>query len=469
MFLGALGFVGLLFAAACTPTAFPSGSKITASPLPGLIKISWNAASGVARYQIAVNNTSIANVNAPTTNCVLTGMTPGKTFSIKVTAFKSGGAQAGSLSKSYTTPASHVNVGTTKSCVPSTDSDGDRLPNAVETNNGSFQNAGKTGTNPNKADTDGDAIKDGDEVLGTTKGLDLPGMGTKPTHKNILFEHDWMTDSQECGTHSHRPSSAIISRLNAAFAAGAISNPDGVKGVTVINDYGQGGVFTGGNKVADSDGNVVGDIFGSEFRQRKNANFASNRNGYFHYVLHMHRYAGGTTNSSGVAELPGDDLIVSLQCGFNNTAAVSNTIMHEGGHNLNLRHGGNENTNYKPNYNSIMNYQFQFPGVDTNCDALGNGKLDYSRGTNPSLNENSIYEPYGVCGPGHPIDWSGDGIIDFNNTYFGDLNQDGARSVLTDSNDWNRISFTGINDANAPSRSKPQVVHEQDTPASVRG
>jgi hypothetical protein len=461
----ALGVAGLIFVlTACSPT-FPSGSKITAAPQPGLIKISWNAAnSGVSSYKVSVDNTAVGTVNAPTTDCVLTGMAPNTTFTIKVAAIN-GGNEAGSLSLSYKTPVSNVNVGSTKNCVSSADSDGDRLPNSVETNNGNFQNAGATGTNPDSADSDGDAIEDGDEILGTTDGLDLPAMGVKPTHKNLLFEHDWMNDSQECGSHSHRPSAAVMTRLNTAFAGGAISNPDGVNGITVINDYGQGGVFTGGNQVADADGNVVGTVDSSEFIQRKNANFASNRNGYFHYIIHMHRYANGATNSSGVAELPGDDLIVSLQC-FLDTADVANTIMHEAGHNLNLKHGGqNHVPNYKPNYNSIMNYRFQFPGVDTNCDAVGNGKLDYSRGTNPDLDENQIYEPNGVCGPGHPIDWSGDGVIDTANFYRGDLTQDGKLDVLKDWNDWSHISFTGLSNADGQSTTEPIVVLEQDTPS----
>ena len=60
--------------------------------------------------------------------------------------------------------------------------------------------------------------------------------------------------------------------------------------------------------------------------------FAANRNGYFHYVLLPHRY-NTNSNSSGQAEVQGDDLIVSLYCANSNTN-VANTIMHEVGHNL---------------------------------------------------------------------------------------------------------------------------------------
>src|SRR6185295_13243210 len=130
----------------------------------------------------------------------------------------------------------------------------------------------------------------------------------------------------------------------------------------------------------------------ADYQNIKGANFATNRQGYFHYVLMPHRY-NTNSGSSGQAELPGNDLIVSLQC-FLTTNNVANTIMHELGHNLNLGHGGNEDCNWKPNYNSVMNYRFQFPGVDTSCNAVGNSGetnvLDYSRGTRIALNENSL-------------------------------------------------------------------------------
>jgi len=57
------------------------------------------------------------------------------------------------------------------------DTDQDLLPDAVETNTGTFVDSTNTGTNPNIPDTDGDGVIDGIEVaLGTdpNDGLDFP-------------------------------------------------------------------------------------------------------------------------------------------------------------------------------------------------------------------------------------------------------------------------------------------------------
>jgi parallel beta-helix repeat protein len=71
----------------------------------------------------------------------------------------------------------------------------------------------------------------------------------------------------------------------------------------------------------------------------------------------------------------------------------SSTFIHELGHALGLRHGGNHDTNFKPNYNSVMNYRFQFPGVDGSdppdydCNDPVDDLVDYSHGLNPPLDE----------------------------------------------------------------------------------
>jgi len=348
------------------------------------------------------------------------------------------------------------------------DGDLDRLCDSFETNTGVYVSASNTGTNPANPDTDGDGLKDGDEVLGTLAGLNLPGMGTSPLKKNILLEYDWMDDSSpsgdpptSCGAHTHRPTQAMLDRVTAAFAASSNTNPDGSTGIAMIHDFGQGGLFTGGNLIADADGIITGGVNGADFQAKKGLNFASNRNGYFHYVIDGHEYSD-FPGSSGQAELPGDDLIVSLGC-YDSTINTSNTIMHELGHNLFLQHGGNASCNWKPNYNSVMNYRFQFPGVDTSCNAVGtsgeSNTLDYSRGTRISLNENALNENQGTCGA-TAINWNFINGLESSVSY--DLNRmnsnptvstgvdnnacGGTLTTLTDYNDWANIVFTGLTD-----------------------
>ena len=331
------------------------------------------------------------------------------------------------------------------------DTDQDRLPDCVETNTGVYVSPDDTGTDPNHDDTDGDALNDGDEVLGTAGGLDLPGLGANPLRKTILMEYDWFDHSLDCGAHSHRPTQAILDRVETAFADAPVSNPDGSTGIDIIQDIGQGGLLSGGNLILDANGVLTGGVNSAEFASHKASHYAANREGYFHYTIFPHRY-NTNSGSSGQAELPGDDMIVSLQCS-NSTSNVSNTIVHELGHNLLLRHGGFENCNYKPNYNSVMNYQYQFPGVDTNCTPPGNGVLDYSIGDRITLNENSLDENLGTCGFGFPWDWNGNTIIEssvvFDVNFSGNSTCGGVLTVLSDHDDWANLLFQGIADADA--------------------
>ena len=253
----------------------------------------------------------------------------------------------------------------------------------------------------------------------------------------------------ECGAHSHRTTVAAVAMVTAAFANSPGQNPDGSTGINFIHDYGQGAAFTGGNLIADANGVLVGGVNSAEFQNHKIANFDSNRNGYFHYIILPHRY-NTNSNSSGQAELPGDDMIVSLYCAGSDRN-VAHTIVHELGHNLNLRHGGFENTNYKPNYNSVMSYKYQFAGIDNNCTPPGDAVLNYSIGDRPPLDENNLDETQGVCGnpPGPGWDWNGNGgplevgIVFDINVDSGDSG-DGLFGVLQDSNDWAAVIFSGL-------------------------
>jgi hypothetical protein len=267
--------------------------------------------------------------------------------------------------------------------------------------------------------------------------LNLPAFGVSPLRKNILLEYDWFDDSITCGAHSHRPNQPLLDRVSQMFANAPVSNPDGSTGITLIHDFGQGGVFTGGNLIPDPDGVLPGG-FDSEFLAYRATHFAANRQGYFHYVMMPHQY-NTNSGSSGLGELVGDDTIVSLYCA-NTDVNVGNTIAHELGHNLGLHHGGPfDATNNKPNYNSVMNYDYQFPGVDNNCTPPGDGVLDYSHGVRNSLDENALNEQNGICG-GVDWDFNFNGIINTSPVSY-DVNFDGALFVLVDHNDWASIVY----------------------------
>lgn len=330
-----------------------------------------------------------------------------------------------------------------ESCI--LDDDNDRLVNCQEA---------ILGTSIGDPDTDNDGLRDGDEVLGTVGGLNLPGMGVNPRRKDILIEHDWSDDSAECAAHSHKPALAVLNQLSQIFATAPVSNPNGQEGINLIHDLGQDGLFTGGNLIAIPNGTLQGNVFGPDFPNYKAGNFAGNRLGYFHYVIHAHRYTQ-FPNSSGYAEIVGDDLLVTLQC-FTSDNNVRNTTMHELGHNIGLLHGGDTSCNSKPNYNSVMNYRYQFTGVDTNCDRFGDGPANYSAGTRITINENAVNESAGVCGS-PAIDWNGNGTIQDGIQV--DLNPlegsacGGNFTVLTDFNDWANLilsSFPGSPGGGAP-------------------
>lgn len=327
------------------------------------------------------------------------------------------------------------------------DSDGDRLVDCLEVL--------VYRTDPYNADTDGDGLSDGDEVLGTLDGLPLPTLGVNPLRKDILIEYDWIDDDYECSPHSHRPTPEALSTITTMFENAPIQNPDGSSGINVIHDYGQGGAFTGGNLVPGVPLAIAGGTYGAEFQGYKENNFAANRQGYFHYALIAHGYRhAGFVGSSGWGDLPGDDFMVTLHCLHSNTSYVAQTIAHELGHNLGLRHGGNGECNYKPNYNSIMNYMYQFAGIDINCDAAGDGAMDFSHGDRISLNENNLNEHLGACGylgsETVAIDWNYSGTIETSviydiNSQSGTINQNascgGVLSSLHDFDDWSNIAL----------------------------
>jgi hypothetical protein len=152
--------------------------------------------------------------------------------------------------------------------------------------------------------------------------------------------------------------------------------------------------------------------------------------------------------------------MVSLACVASTSAGgslfVRNAIAHELGHNLGLDHGGDEACNYKPNYSSVMNYRYEFQGVDTHCtgagDPTGNATLDYSHGDRLTLDENNLDETAGMCtNITVPVDWNFDqmyetAVVADINPYSDETYECGSSvyTVLHDYNDWAHLDLASV-------------------------
>ena len=359
-------------------------------------------------------------------------------------------------------------------CPDLTDSDGDRIPDFAETDDGVFIDLFKTGTDPHNPDTDTDGLSDGDEILGTLDGLELPQLGANPLRRDIFLECDWYAGEFNGTVADYRPTDAVVQRVVDAFKNAPVSNPYGAdSGIDIHIDYGQdattqsddGGLFVGGQQLP---GAPIFLLFDFDFNILKSQYFDDSRRGFFHYAIFAHRYNSPSNNSSGVGELPGNDFMVTLST-YNTEMVMANTILHELGHNLGFRHGGFEDRNWKPNYNSVMNYRYQFPGIDSDGDALGDGIGDYSWGFSPAIDESAVLELSGIDGE-TPIDWDGDDSIN-PEPYTANINclfrirpcglgtdcDDNTCDVLLDQNDWDMIRWDRLS-ASVDRLPQPEVI-----------
>jgi Metallo-peptidase family M12B Reprolysin-like len=315
-------------------------------------------------------------------------------------------------------------------------------------------------------DDDGDGLLNSWEINGYdadgngTIDVDLPALGANYQRKDVFIEIDWMQGAS-C---NQKPAPEAISRIITSFAQAPLSNPDGSTGITLHVDIGQGGGFTGGNALNCNSALQ----WPNGFQTLKAANFNSARQPIFHYNIWGIQYdaGSGVTTSSGIAELPGDDFLVSLGAfpGGNGTVdQQAGTFMHEMGHNFGLRHGGSDNVNYKPNHLSVMSYSFQLAGVIFNG---ATGTFDYQRFGIDSLNERSLNETLGLnasgdlsaygtvwfCAPlqNQRTTTAADGAIDWNcdgQTTDGvrtSINRDALRNTLQATpNQWASLIFNG--------------------------
>ena len=335
-------------------------------------------------------------------------------------------------------------------------------------------------------DSDGDKLKDAWELFGIN-GVDLPGFGADPLHKDLFIEADYMTG------HDHLLDRTHLQDIVNVFANAPVNNPDGTTGINIHIDtggaaFGQpAGTYAefdlgGGNGLvedatlgAETD---YGDYDWTEFQEIKNANFDADRLGIFHYMIFAHDLTENPDwwGISGISRngwpdstfaKGATDFIVSMgtwdEMGTQDER--EGTFIHELGHNLGLRHGGNDHMNYKPQYFSVMNYFYQTAGIYRD----GTWFYDYSREA-PTISETALNEMAGIPGvtgrramrwfcppadPNHPeirnvvfyyidsmIDWDCDGWAESSKQRV-DTNGDWKFSSLKTQNNWASITFAG--------------------------
>jgi len=359
------------------------------------------------------------------------------------------------------------------------DSDGDGLTDAEE-----LALAGGSGCpDPNNADSDGDTINDGDEVntwLTDPCDVDTDGDGLQddweilgipwtdnggspqryqlqqllgsPRARDLYLEADAMS--------THDVGGPQVARVASWLAQAAVTNPDGSTGITLhysINDIGIPRTTwtfdpsTGVNWPPEY-GTFKDNYFGTP-TERLDPNWYVNgvvgttgplraaKLQAYRYVVFADRL--GTTTVAGLAELIGNDMIVTLGSWWfppNNLQwkqdVYAGVFMHEFGHNLGLGHGGPVTgptgglNNFKPNYFSVMNYSWTVPRyvsglVPTNAQQVAYGNswaLMFSDSTWPLINETAPAEiplcsalcgtlPPAVAPVGPPQAW-GFGFLD---------------------------------------------------------
>lgn len=244
--------------------------------------------------------------------------------------------------------------------------------------------AGANDVNCN-VDVDQDGIPDCSEQPGSSyAGLPLYDWGAREGQKDIFIELDYMdatNNNVQPQDEGIIPRKEALQKVVEVFAS---------QGIAVHFDVGDLYDQAEGLDPIDFDlggGEEIPFVDALTFRSAPSVydlkldNFDFSRFQVFHYLIFANTQ-NGTAGSSGLAEINGNDLIVTLgewelnSSNTNNTNRLINfqasTLMHELGHNLGLLHGGDEDENNKPNYFSIMNYLYQLSGLSE----IGNNEGD---------------------------------------------------------------------------------------------
>jgi len=247
--------------------------------------------------------------------------------------------------------------------------------------------------------------EDGSYTAPSGNTVPLSQMGTSKWRKDILIEVDWMAAAV--------PQPSLWQKVEQVFRDAPVLNPDGSRGVNVIIDRGQGGLFTqGGQALTNADcltlttppASANGCATIANFFTYKATNFSADRRSIFHYALFGQKGLDDQTDVSGSGERFGNDFFVTLASLFslgNDPDVQTGHFVHELGHNLGFSHGdlmsNAQNFSFKPNLPSVMNYAYTDDGVDIGCDLVPDGVYTYSQGTLATLDESFVDETIGIC------------------------------------------------------------------------
>lgn len=347
--------------------------------------------------------------------------------------------------------------------------------------------AGRNDVPQGARDDDLDGIPDTAEVAGGTfAGLDLYAMGARTGKKDLFVEVDTM-DSSDLGIVTNKESLQMVvaafgkRNINVMFDAGnAFSSTFSVANFNL----GQGSNIVPFEKCIKLDQTTCSSNISDRrsIYDWKEEFMDLRRRSVFHYLLkaNTQRVDGSSGGPSGIAELKGNDLVITYGNVFSSnptptqlnqiTNFKAKTIMHELGHNLGLRHGGFEDLNHKPNYYSIMNYLYgngldpdpssatvylrwrnsQGDKTPSSCSLVASPCgdksqyiIDFSNGASADLDENALLESANIgrgSNSGAFADWDLSGSLTIA-AIARDLNGDGIKTKLKDHDDWSNLIF----------------------------
>ncbi|NIR94959.1 MAG: hypothetical protein GWO08_15215, partial [Gammaproteobacteria bacterium] len=287
----------------------------------------------------------------------------------------------------------------------------------------------------------------------------------KGNEPDVFVEVDWMSN--------HEPARSTLDDIEASYAARGINlHIEKSENVGFHRDQ----IPVPGTDEPIGFDSIKKNFFGNpDERDNHPDEYLVAKRQIFHYALFIHNQQG--TDSSGWAEIIGNDHVVSLGSFTNGVGSVDEqqgTLMHELGHNMGLYHGGSEPPdllgdgidatdesadNCKPNYLSVMSYSFQTSSL------VSDRPLDYSQSVLNTLDETGLSEPDGIdsstpaglktiFGPpntivdtGTSVDWNADG--DTTDTglsqNINDLDISGCRDTnktpLDGFDDWQNLNY----------------------------